>query len=109
MVHLTPEHLDQLVAARLAGAQINELARQFNQHRATIIKHLNDAGVPHRARRGRELSPERLEAAGLLYASGLSLLEVGERFDVDRRYLRQALPAAGFALRPSGPQAKGRR
>jgi hypothetical protein len=35
-------------------------------------------------------------------ASGVSVVVVAERFGVDRRYLRRALPEAGFRLRPPG-------
>jgi hypothetical protein len=103
---LTKNEVESLVVARLAGAEINELAERFGVHRATVISLLGRAGVPHRRRQGRVLSPERLVAAGEVYVSGVNLTEVAERFDVDRRYLRKALPAAGFDLRPPGRQRR---
>lgn len=87
---------------RETGSEINELAEHFGIHRATVINHLNCQGVEGRRRQGRALSDEQLEQAGEFYARGHSLIETGERFDVDRRYLRTALPAAGFELRRPG-------
>lgn len=55
---------------------------------------------------GRSLTPKELQAAGELYESGLNLIAVGERFNVDRRYLRHALRAAGFAIRRPGQQKR---
>lgn len=103
---LNEEEINELVAARRAGEQINHLARQFGIHRATVITHLERAGVPGRRWPGRTLAPEQIKAAGRLYNSGLSLVAVGERFDVDKRYLSRALPEAGFRLRPPGRQAR---
>ena len=102
---LGPDEVAALAEARQEGAEINELAERFGVHRATVIAHLERAGVAGRRRQGRTLSPEQVQEAGQLYVSGLSLIEVGERFDVDRRYLRRALPSAGFALRPPGRRA----
>jgi hypothetical protein len=54
------------------------------------------------------LSAKQLENAGRLYLTGLNLIAVGERFGVDRRYLRRALPEAGFAIRRAGqPKRNG--
>lgn len=105
---LGPDEAAALAQARQEGAEINDLAERFGVHRATVMAHLQRAGVPGRRRQGRTLSPELVQAAGRLYASGSSLIEVSERFDVDRRYLRRALPSAGFPLRPPGRQPVAR-
>lgn len=99
---LGPDQIAELVQVRKDGAEINDLATRFGIHRATVINHLNQAGVEHRRRQGRSLSPDLIQAAGELYASGTNLIEVGERFNVDRRYLRKALPEAGIPLRRPG-------
>lgn len=106
---LTEEEVDRMVGARVAGAEINDLANEFGIHRATVIAHLTRRGVEHRRRQGRSLSAARLQRAGELYASGANLIEVGNQFDVDRRYLRKALPAAGFELRRPGRQTSADR
>jgi transposase len=90
---------------RETGSEINDLAEHFGIHRSTVIAHLNRQGVEGRRRQGRALSDERLHQAGEFYVAGHSLIETGDRFDVDRRYLRKALPAAGFELRRPGRQA----
>jgi hypothetical protein len=105
MRRLTETQVSQLVADRQAGAEIKDLAALYSIDRSTVINHLHRAGVPGRRRQGRSLSPDHLQAAGELYVSGLNLIEVGERFNVDRRYLRKELPGAGFLLRPPGRQA----
>lgn len=107
MPQLTKEQVARLVAAREVGAEINQLATEFGVHRATVINHLHRAGVPGRKRQGRTLGPDQVRAAGELYASGVSLIEVGEQFDVDRRHLRKVLPENGFELRPPGRQSGG--
>lgn len=103
---LLPSEVEELIAARVAGAEINDLASRFGIHRATVINHLNQSNTPKRRRQGRTLTPDQLQRAGQAYASGLSLIEVGEQFDVDKRYLRRALPKAGFTIRPPGRSKK---
>lgn len=102
---LSDEQVAELAAKREAGAEINELAEHYAIDRSTVIAHLHRAGVPGRRRQGRTLSPDRVRAAGELYASGVNLLDVADQFDVDRRYLRRVLPEAGFVLRPPGRRA----
>lgn len=101
---LADDEVDRLVAARKAGAEIKDLAAELGVHRATIIAHLNRRGVEGRRHPGRTLTETGIQDAGRLYESGLSLAEVGKRLDVDRRYLRVVLPAAGFPLRRPGRQ-----
>ncbi|MBM3675933.1 MAG: hypothetical protein FJW88_13510 [Actinobacteria bacterium] len=91
-----------MVAARTAGTEINELAARFGINRNTVMTHLQRAGVPKQRRRGRTLDAEQLRAAGRLYESGVSLVSVGERFGVDKRYLSRALAEVGVVIRPSG-------
>ena len=102
--HLAPTDVEDLVAARLAGAQIQDLALRFQVDRTTVLNHLRRAGVPHRRAQGRTLTVEQIRLAGQLYLSGLSLVAVGKQFDVDKRYLQRVLPPAGFALRRPGRQ-----
>jgi transposase-like protein len=96
------DEVRELVKDRNHGAEINQLAERFGVNRDTIMRQLQKTGVPKQRWQGRTLTPERLQEAGRLYASGLSVVAVAEQFDVDRRYLRMGLPAAGFPLRPPG-------
>ena len=105
MRRLSEDQVAALVAEREAGAEINDLAARFGVDRTTVMAHLRRAGAGQRRRPGRRLSPDQVQAAGKLYESGVNLLEVASAFDVDRRYLRVVLPAAGFVLRASGRQA----
>lgn len=99
---VTKAMVAEMVAARTAGTEINELAARFGINRNTVMTHLQRAGVPKQRRRGRTLDAEQLRAAGRLYESGVSLVSVGERFGVDKRYLSRALAEVGVVIRPSG-------
>lgn len=109
MRRLSEEEVVRLAAEREGGAEIKDLAVRYGIDRSTVITHLHRSGVPGRRRQGRTLSADGVRAAGELYASGVALIEVGEVFGVDRRYLRRVLPDAGFALRPPGRQPTGSR
>lgn len=99
---LSPEQVAELVAAREAGALVNELAERFGVHRATVINHLERAGATGRRWPGRGLTPEQVPEAVRLYESGLSLVAVGERFEVDKRQVSRALREAGVEIRGPG-------
>ncbi len=103
---LCSDEVNDLVRLRFEGTEINELAERFGVNRATIMRQLQKAGVAKQLWQGRTLSPERLQAAGQPYASGVSAIVVAEQFGVDRRYLRKVLPAAGFPLRVPGRQKR---
>lgn len=105
---LSPEQVAELVTAREAGAQINELAKRFNVHRATVIAHLERAGVPGRRWPGRTLTDAEIHVAARLYADRQSLVAVAERFGVDKRYLSRAFREAGHQIRgPGRPPPRG--
>jgi hypothetical protein len=70
------------------------------------MEHLRRQGVEKRRWPGRTLPAEQVEEAGRLYQTGLNLEAVAERFDVDRRYVRKALPAAGFPIRRPGQRKR---
>jgi hypothetical protein len=106
---LSPEDVALLVAERRTGTEIQYLAEKFGVDRATVNNHLRRAGVERRKNTGRSLGAEQVRLAGELYETGVSLLKVGEHFNVDRRYLRRTLPAAGFRLRPPGRPARAAR
>jgi hypothetical protein len=103
---LTPDEVRELVALRVLGAEINELAEQFSIDRNTVMAHLVREGVPGRRWPGRTLNDEQLEGAGRRYESGLRLELVAERFNVRRHYLSDALRTAGFTIRRPGKQKR---
>jgi DNA invertase Pin-like site-specific DNA recombinase len=99
---LSSDEVNELVQLRSDGTEINELAIKFGVNRDTVMRHLQNEGVPKQRWPGRTLTPECLQEAGQLYASGLSAIKVAQQFGVDRRYLRRVLPEAGFPLRAPG-------
>jgi hypothetical protein len=103
---LTEAEVVELVALRQSGEQIAVLAKRFGIGRNTVMAHLKRRDVPTRRWHGRTLGAEQLHEAGRLYESGVNLITVAEQFGVDRRYLRQALPEAGFVIRPGGQQKR---
>jgi predicted DNA-binding protein (UPF0251 family) len=103
---LETKEIEALVSLRQEGWEINAIADHFGIGRNTVMAHLEREGVPGRRWPGRTLNDAQLEEAGRLYESGLRLELVGERFGVDRRYLRRALPEAGFTIRRGGQQKR---
>lgn len=78
---LNPADVERLAAARKAGAEINGLATEFGIHRATVINHLNHAGVDGRRSQGRTLAPTRSRrpASSMPQAAPLSKWGSGSR------------------------------
>jgi DNA-binding transcriptional ArsR family regulator len=103
---LSEAEIDELVAARLQGAEIRQLAEQFGVNRSTVDRHLRDRGVPKRRWQGRTLDAAQVRAAGELYACGVRLELVAQQFGVDRRYLGRVLAQAGFVIRCRGQQKR---
>jgi hypothetical protein len=103
---LTEVEVAELVSLRQTGEQIDVLAERFGIGRSTVMAHLQRRGVPGQRWQGRTLTDDQLADAGRLYESGVNLITVAERFGVDRRYLRQALPEAGFPIRRGGQQKR---
>jgi DNA-binding CsgD family transcriptional regulator len=89
--------IEALVEGYRAGNSVYELARQFRIHRGTVSAILERQGVP---RRYRLIDGQGLNHAANLYASGLSLSQVGEELGVDRSTVALALHKAGIQLRP---------
>jgi DNA-binding transcriptional ArsR family regulator len=103
---LTELEIEELVAARLQGAAIRQLAERFGVNRSTVDRHLRERGVPKRRWQGRTLDAAQVCAAGESYASGVRLELVAAQFGVDRRYLRRVLAEAGFVIRSRGQQKR---
>lgn len=93
---MRPEQVAQLLADRDAGFTLNHLAAKYGIARTTVIEHCKRSG---RARQARPLDPDEAAAAAALYATGLSLIEVGKRFGVGRGAVKTAVLAAGGSTR----------
>jgi len=100
---LPPEEIEELVADYLGGATALALAGKHSIHRTTVLALFERHRV---SRRGRVLTPDHIERAVTLYASGLSCASVGREFQVNPETVRRALLKAGTAMRrPGRPRA----
>jgi len=88
--------VESLVVSYGMGTPINELAKDFEIHRSTVLDHLNRS--PAR-RRYPALDSHGVEVAERLYRAGLSLREVGAALSVHASSVRQALIRAGVPTR----------
>ena len=83
---LPPEEVAELVAAYHAGATALALAGKYSIHRTTLLALLERHQV---SRRGRVLTPDHIQRAVTLYASGLSCASIGkESLSIPRRCAR---------------------
>jgi len=96
---LSPADVDDLIATYRAGATIRHLAAEFGIHRTTVVGHLDRHGVPRHSELAVRESGTLEEAAGL-YASGLSLADVADRFGIDAQTVANRFRRAGVAVRP---------
>ena len=96
---LPPEEVEELVADYLAGATALALAGKHSIHRTTVLALLERHQV---SRRGRVLTPDHIERAVSLYASGRSCASIGKELHVNPETVRQPLLKAGVALRRPG-------
>jgi len=96
---IPPEEVEELVACYLAGATALALAGKHSIHRTTVLALLERHRV---SRRGRVLTPDHIERAVTLYASGLSCASIGRELQVNPETVRQALLKTGVAMRRPG-------
>jgi len=98
---LPPEEIEELVASYLAGVTAIARADKYSIHRTTVLALLERHQV---SRRGRVLTPDHIEQAVSLYASGGSCASIGKELQVNPETIRQALLKAGVAMRSPGRQ-----
>jgi transposase-like protein len=96
---LTPTDVDDISASYVSGSSIDELARSYGVNRTTIIKHLDNQGVPRR-RVVRKMTDALVAEAAARYRDGHSLAAVADQFNVDTRTLGREFRKAGIAIRP---------
>lgn len=90
---LTPAEVDQLVGDYEAGSGVQELAKRYGIHRATVFAHLQRREVP---RRRPGLSDHEQAEAVRLSRDGMSMRAIGRQMGVDREAVRRALVEAGL-------------
>ncbi len=96
---LPPAEIEELIAGYVAGATAIALAGKHSIHRTTVLALLERHRV---SRRGRVLTPDHVERAVSLYASGRSCASIGKELQVNPETIRQALLKAGVAMRRPG-------
>lgn len=96
---LTRQEVATLIEAYEAEASMRELACTFEIHRVTVAEHLKRAGVNTRA--VTKMTPELTERAARLYASGMSLREVGDQVGANATTILNTFRRAGVSRRPA--------
>lgn len=92
------ETLDRLAERYSAGETLHALAAEFGVERALIAELLRERGVDVKYRL---VDEAEVDVAAALYASGLSLAKVGERFGVSAWSVLRAFRRSGAVVRPS--------
>ncbi len=88
-----------LLAGYAEGVPVQELARRFNVHRATVREIARRAGHPSRAP---EHSQQLRSEAARLYAEGFTLSQVSAQLGIGDEAVRSAVVANGGTIRPKG-------
>jgi lambda repressor-like predicted transcriptional regulator len=78
---------------------VPDLVAQFGIHRTTVLAHLQRRGIGRRAQQ-RKLPDAQVEEASRLDQAGMSLAELGQRFDVNPATVNKELRRAGVPIRP---------
>jgi uncharacterized protein (DUF433 family) len=95
---LASNQVDEVVAKYIAGEAIDNLAREYDINRTTVIAHVEKKGVERRGS-PRKLTDARVSEAADRYAAGLSLAGVAAQFGVCDRTLRREFRKAGVPIR----------
>ncbi|WP_260074346.1 helix-turn-helix domain-containing protein [Nesterenkonia massiliensis] len=93
---LSAANRKELAAGYAAGVPLEELAKRFGVHRATVNRIATQAGL--QARRVTLSDHRQLEAARL-YAEGMTLREVAKRLNTGKDAVRAAAVANGVTIR----------
>lgn len=93
---LGEETIGELVAGYVSGVPLRELGDQFGISRHTILKLVDEAGVPRRQAR---LSEDDCQRSLSLYQSGMSLQAVSEAIGCDPATIRNVLIRHGVERR----------
>lgn len=96
---LSRTDIDQLIAAYRDGATVIQLAAEFGVHRTTVGEHLDRNGVPRHSERD-AWDEGTLTDAAELCATGLSLADVANRYDIDAQTVANRFRRAGIPVRP---------
>ena len=90
---------EELLVGYAEGVPVQELARRFNTHRATVREIARRAGHPSRAP---EHSQQLRREAAHLYAERFALSQVAAQLGIGDEAVRSAVVANGGKIRPKG-------
>lgn len=93
-----------MVTCYEAGALIRDVVAAFNVHRQTAVRHLRSVGAQLRKA---GLTEEQTARAEVLYLSGQTLAQMGEKFGVPQGTVNRCLRDHGVELRPPLIRAHG--
>lgn len=93
----TPDLIALLRAEYESGRAVRAICKDHGLDRVAVMKHLRASGVKLR-RQG--LTPEQSVRAAEMYQSGLTLAEVGARFEVAQGTVGRSLRNQDVLLRP---------
>jgi transposase len=93
---LRTTQINELVELYGAGATVQELAKQFRIHRATVGRYLQARGIDTKPR---ALADEDVPTAAELYRTGWSLAKIASHFQVSAHTISNHLLAFGVVLR----------
>ena len=96
---LSASNREELLGGYAEGVPVQELARRFNIHRATVREIARRAGHPSRAP---EHSQQLRSEAARLYAEGFTLSQVAVQLGIGDEAVRSAVVANGGTIRPKG-------
>jgi len=96
---LSASNREELLVGYAEGVPVQELARRFNTHRATVREIARRAGHPSRAP---EHSQQLRSEAAHLYAERFALSQVAAQLGIGDEAVRSAVVANGGKIRPKG-------
>ena len=88
-----------MLADYVSGHSVSKISNSYDLHRTTVLEHLKRNGVDRR-RHVRKLTNDQVQEASVLYATGISLVDVAAHFDVNEGTIRREFAKAGIAVRP---------
>lgn len=88
---LTAFEVDSLIGDYLTGVSVQELAKRYGIHRATVFSHLRRRSTP---RRSLGLDVDDSAEAVRLFRAGVSMRAISRRLGVGRKAVRTALVQA---------------
>ena len=95
-LRLTPSQIASIVAEYKAGAHCTDLAAKHQIAKASVLKILDEQGVP---KRRQSLTDEQTDEAVRRYAAGQSLARVAAALDTGATTINRALVARGVRIR----------